>query len=117
MGILVMYDVGEEKSFLNVRRWLRQIEAQASPTVVKVLVGNKCDLTTETRVTTARGRALAEEFGMQFFEASARTGENVCESFEELTRQVKTRVEPVGDSGRVRLDEKAQARGGCCSKG
>ena len=30
-GGQVMYDVGEEKSFLNVRRWLRQIEAQVRP--------------------------------------------------------------------------------------
>ena len=53
MGILLVYDVTDERSFLNVANWIRNVEQYASPTVSKILVGNKCDME-EKRVTTSR---------------------------------------------------------------
>lgn len=43
MGILLVYDVTDERSFNNIRNWLRNVEQHASPNVNKILVGNKCD--------------------------------------------------------------------------
>ncbi len=34
----------------------------------QVLIGNKCDMNTEKAVDTTRGQALADEYGMKFFE-------------------------------------------------
>lgn len=36
MGILLIYDVGDESSFNNVRNWMRNIEQHASNNVNKV---------------------------------------------------------------------------------
>jgi Ras-related protein Rab-8A len=36
--------VTDEKSFANIRNWIRNIEQHASESVNKILVGNKCDL-------------------------------------------------------------------------
>lgn len=44
MGILMVYDVTDEASFNNIRNWMKNIEQHASDSVVKVLVGNKCDM-------------------------------------------------------------------------
>ena len=44
MGILLVYDVTDEASFSNIRNWMKNIEQHASDNVVKVLVGNKCDM-------------------------------------------------------------------------
>ncbi len=44
MGILLVYDVTDEKSFNNIRNWIKNIEQHASESVNKILVGNKCDL-------------------------------------------------------------------------
>jgi Ras-related protein Rab-8A len=115
MGILVLYDVGNETTFLNVRRWLRQIEAQAAPEVNKVLIGNKSDRTADRQVPEARGKQLAEEFGMSFFETSARTGANVDDAFDELTRQVKGRIEPARNTSRIRLGESNQPQQKGCN--
>ena len=81
MGILLVYDVSDEKSFENVRGWMRNIEMHASSNVNKILIGNKCDVSEEKRViSTARGQALADEFGIPFAETSAKSGVNVTEA-------------------------------------
>jgi Ras-related protein Rab-8A len=44
MGIILVYDVTDERSFLNIANWIRNVEQYASPNVNKILVGNKCDM-------------------------------------------------------------------------
>lgn len=45
---------------------------------LQVLVGNKCDMDESKRkVPFSRGQALADEFGIRFFETSAKTNSNV----------------------------------------
>ncbi len=46
-----------------------------------VLVGNKTDLKEKRVVTTEEGKTFAEENGMQFFESSALTGDNIDKIF------------------------------------
>lgn len=48
--------------------------------MAKVLVANKCDKPDKI-IETERGRKLAEEHGLSFFETSAKTGHNVAEVF------------------------------------
>ena len=56
MGILLTYDVTDERSFnsiygvifsppcIDIRNWIRNIEQHASEGVNKILIGNKCDM-------------------------------------------------------------------------
>ena len=89
MGIILAYDCTSEESFNNVRNWVRQIEMHASPQVEKLLIGNKCDLLDKKVIETEQGMALAKEFGMAFFETSARTGQNVNETFFHIATLIK----------------------------
>ena len=50
MGILLVYDVTDEKSFKNVGNWMKQIEQNAADNVNKILVANKCDVDPSERV-------------------------------------------------------------------
>lgn len=47
-----MYDCTDQESFNNVKQWLEEIERYACENVNKLLVGNKCDLTTKKVVDT-----------------------------------------------------------------
>lgn len=50
MGILLVYDVADAKTFHNVTNWMKQIEINALPDVNTILIGNKCDVEEEQRV-------------------------------------------------------------------
>ncbi|XP_008671601.1 ras-related protein RABE1c [Zea mays] len=93
MGILLVYDVTDESSFNNIRNWIRNIEQHASDNVNKILVGNKADMDESKRaVPTSRGQALADEYGIKFFETSAKTNLNVEQVFFSIARDIKQRL-------------------------
>ena len=51
-------------------------------------MGNKSDLEEEREVSTQEGKQLANEWGVKFIETSAKTSQNVQESFFELLRSI-----------------------------
>lgn len=92
MGILLVYDVTDETSFQNIRNWIRNIEQHAADNVDKILVGNKCDMIHEKVVETKRGQELADDYGIQYFETSAKSNVNVLESFTSIAKDIKQRL-------------------------
>jgi len=92
MGILLVYDVTDEKSFNNIRNWIRNIEQHATESVNKILIGNKCDMVEKKVVDSARGKALADEYGIKFLETSAKNSINVEEAFITLAKDIKKRL-------------------------
>ena len=92
MGILLVYDVTDERSFANVKTWMKQIEQHASENVNRVLIGNKCDAApADRRVTLEQGKKLAEEYGIKFFETSAKEKINVDEAFLTIAKDIVQR--------------------------
>ena len=87
MGIILVYDCTEEKSFSNISNWMKQIEQHASKDVAKVLVGNKADKEDKV-IDTETGKQLADEYGLDFFETSAKTGLNIAELFDSIARTI-----------------------------
>ena len=97
MGILLTYDVTDEQSFDNVRNWMRNIEQHATENVCKILVGNKSDVPEEKRrVSAARGKAMADEFGIPFFETSAKAGFQVEDAFFSIARDCVSKIKAEG---------------------
>ena len=84
-AILLVYNITDESSFLAVNDWIKEIKKyEVNPIIV--LVGQKCDL--ENRIISEeRGRELANELGVEFFEISAKTGYNVEELFNYIIQQ------------------------------
>ncbi|SPO28546.1 probable SEC4-like Rab/GTPase [Ustilago trichophora] len=126
MGILLVFDVTDQKSFENVRTWHANIEQHASEGVSKILIGNKSDWEEKRAVTTEQGEELAKELGIPYIETSAKSNSNVEEAFFNLAREVKTRLidtaavtqaSPAAASGNVNVNSapKTGAAGGCCS--
>merc|ERR1712157_217327 len=98
-GILLVYDVTDRRSFESIRNWISQIQQHADVHVNKILVGNKCDMTDEKVVSTEEGQKLAKEFGIDFWEASAKNDINVEDSFICIARGVKDRLIADGSGG------------------
>eukprot|EP00013_Stygamoeba_regulata_P000273 CAMPEP_0177636530 /NCGR_PEP_ID=MMETSP0447-20121125/4488_1 /TAXON_ID=0 /ORGANISM="Stygamoeba regulata, Strain BSH-02190019" /LENGTH=218 /DNA_ID=CAMNT_0019138399 /DNA_START=226 /DNA_END=882 /DNA_ORIENTATION=- len=131
MGILLVYDVTEERSFGNIRNWIRNIEQHATDSVNKILIGNKCDMVEKAVVKAERGKALADEYGIKFLETSAKNNINVDEAFITLAKDIKERMidqpnEP-NQAGKKGADDDApvdlrrdpappkKKEGGCCA--
>lgn len=95
MGILVVYDVTDERSFGNVRNWVRNVEQYASEGVTMLLVGNKCDAAEKRVVSRERGEALAQELRIKHIETSAKAAINVDEAFTMLAQDIFTRLESI----------------------
>jgi len=109
----------------DIRKWLSDVQAFADSKVNIVLIGNKCDLVDAKVIDADAGRALAREFGIEFFEASAKTDFQVQEAFGGLANQVCERLvmgreqkknTDLGDQGeRVRftVDRKGKTKCAC----
>lgn len=73
--IFIIYDVSSKESFSNLGTWINFIKQVNTDNSMMVLCGNKTDL--GRNVTTQEGQTLANKEQMVFFEASAKSGENV----------------------------------------
>ncbi len=87
-GILLLYDVTKINSFENIREWIQNIKEEVYEKAIIFLIGNKIDKTGERKITTEQGKNLAAEYNMPFFEASAKSGENVEEVFKALYKKI-----------------------------
>ena len=123
-GIFVVYDISDTESFKNINNWLIEIEKNANKNVYKILVGNKCDLEDKRTVSYQQGKELAETYGMQFIETSAKSNTNVDEAFQLLGREVmkmslNDKEKNFGNKNKMKLDKKTedivfQQKQGCC---
>nr|XP_022309352.1 ras-related protein Rab-8A-like isoform X2 [Crassostrea virginica] len=108
MGIMLVYDITNEKSFENIRNWIRNIEEHASQDVDKMILGNKCDMNDKRVVSKEKGESLAIEHGIKFMETSAKASINVEEAFFTLARDIKAKMDRklfVADNPGVSFDD------------
>lgn len=93
MGIMLVYDITNEKSFDNIQNWIRNIEEHASADVEKMILGNKCDVNDKRQVSKERGEKLALDYGIRFMETSAKANINVENAFFTLARDIKAEMD------------------------
>ena len=98
-GILLIYDITSTPTYENVRNWISQIKEEASPHVVIYIVGNKIDLVNSRKVKTEDGQKLADEFKLNFFESSAKSGENINEIFDSLVNKIDDVYSKIEETG------------------
>uniref|UniRef100_A0A672ZRY3 Ras-related protein ORAB-1-like n=1 Tax=Sphaeramia orbicularis TaxID=375764 RepID=A0A672ZRY3_9TELE len=121
-GIIVVYDVTDQESFNNVKQWLQEIDRYASENVNKLLVGNKCDLTTKKVVDYTTAKEFADSLGIPFLETSAKNATNVEQAFMTMAAEIKKRMGPGATAGggekpNVKLTPGTTVKpssGGCC---
>ncbi|XP_059825774.1 ras and EF-hand domain-containing protein homolog isoform X1 [Hypanus sabinus] len=124
-GVLLLYDVTCERSFLNVREWVDMIEGSTTETIPIMLVGNKVDLRKgamqegQKCIPTSYGEKLAMTYNVLFCETSAREGANIIEAVLHLAREVRKKgdrmkVDSVTNLSSMQLNKKPSMRS-CCT--
>ncbi|KAM3279439.1 hypothetical protein ACQJBY_046663 [Aegilops geniculata] len=114
---LQIWDTAGQERFrtitTDIRNWIKNIEQHASDNVSKILVGNKADMDESKRaVPTSKGQALADEYGIQFFEASAKTNMNVEQVFFSIARDIKQRLSEAdskNEGGTIKINTEGDA--------
>ena len=91
-GFILVYDVTNEESFKNLKQWMVEIDKYGSETVNKLMVGNKCDLTTIKVVDYSTAKEYANQLGIPFLEASAKNKTNVQQAFLTMAEEIKHRM-------------------------
>uniref|UniRef100_UPI00398E882B ras and EF-hand domain-containing protein homolog isoform X2 n=1 Tax=Pristiophorus japonicus TaxID=55135 RepID=UPI00398E882B len=126
-GVLLLYDVTCEKSFLNVREWVDMIEDSTNENIPIMLVGNKADLRNgamkerQKSVPTSYGEKLAMTYNVLFCETSAKDGSNIIEAVLHLAREVRKKVDEGTDMDSVtslsstHLNKKLRMKSCCTS--
>ncbi len=87
-GILLVFDVTEKESFESLNNWLIEIEKNANKNVVKILIGNKCDLEDKRVISYSQAKDFADSNGLNYVETSAKTNNNVTEAFSEIGKEL-----------------------------
>ena len=116
-GIILIYDVTSLQTYDNIKSWISQIREEASPNIVIYIVGNKIDMNEERKVKTEEGEKLAEEFGFPFSEASAKSGINVNEIFEDIVERIDKTYSKKGtddDGTKTNKLSKGKNKQNCC---
>jgi small GTP-binding protein len=90
-GVLLVYDISERQSFLNIENWMQSIK-ENSDGLPTILIGNKSDLNDERKVSFEEGNQKAQEFGCPFYETSCKNGDNVNKCFIELAELVYEKI-------------------------
>lgn len=93
-GIMFTYSVEARETFENIERWMKHVKQHASEDICMILIGNKSD-TPNREVLYEEGKSLADSYGMQFFETSAKNNLNVQEAFKCLVKEVMEKLKRI----------------------
>ena len=113
-GILVVFDIANMDSFSHTESWIESIR-DANTDIDIILIGNKADL--PRQVPKEEAQALADKFGVRYYETSAKENENVAKAFEDLAEIAYRRVISTPQKNETKKLEKIEGtekKKGCC---
>ena len=90
-GCFIVYDITSEISFENVEKWYEEIRKSAEKEISVILVGNKCDLENERKVSIEMGQSKAKNLNCPFFETSALNNTNIVTAFQSISENIYNR--------------------------
>ena len=87
--IIIVFSLESSDSFYKVNKWIEKIQNNKAEDSIIVLIGNKSDLNNSRKIS----KELIEDFCKKndienYFETSAKTGENVHELFRSILKQL-----------------------------
>ncbi|RXM33699.1 Ras-related protein Rab-33B [Acipenser ruthenus] len=72
-AIVFVYDITKLSTFESLPDWIEECARHSvSPSVPRIMVGNKCDLTDTCQISTSCAQRLADNYNLPLFETSAK---------------------------------------------
>ena len=112
-GVMLVYDVTNSETYENLKFWLQSIKNNISSDMGDlpiIIIGNKIDLE-EREVQFKEAEKFWKEQGYQYFETSAKTGENIDNTIKTLVKMVvnvkegKKKEENLENNNNIVLDK------------
>ena len=86
-GVILTFDISMRESFDLIKSWIEEIETNINVNNIgKILLGNKCDLEKQRKISENEGESLALNIKCKYMEVSAKTGKNITEALEEIAK-------------------------------
>ena len=86
-GIIILYDITNKETFLNVSNWIKLIQ-ETNNSILYVLAGNKCDLQNERKVDENEAKKFSKENNIDFLETSAKMNINIFECINNFVKKI-----------------------------
>jgi small GTP-binding protein len=90
--IIIVFDLTNYNSFLNLRNWIETISVYESNDIVKVIVGNKCDLEKEKKVNFNEAIDFCKKNNAIYIETSAKENINIDNIFSNVVEIIDVKV-------------------------
>ena len=92
-GVVLVFDVTNEKSFKNITDWLETIKDNfKNPSIV--LFGNKVDIDqSKWKVSEEQAEELAKKMNLTYFATSAKTKQGLDEGFSYIANEIYEKIE------------------------
>ena len=88
LGAGIVFDITDKKTFDNLDEYIQKInEVNDKKKIPLIIIGNKCELQLERKVSKEEAILYAEINRMKYFEVSSNTGEGVKECIDYLIEQ------------------------------
>ena len=114
-GFVLVYSIVVRQTFDSMVDFYDQVlRVTDTDSMPMVLLGNKCDLDTERKVSKEEGQELANNFQCLFYETSAKSRVNVDEAFYALVkRMIGGKSKSAADDTDEPVAAKKKKKGGC----
>lgn len=91
-GVLIFFDLTDMASFIDVKQWLQEVDRLACENVNKMVIGIKCDLTSDIEVDYQTARQFCDSLKITYFECSPKYGINIDEIFFQMASNIRRRI-------------------------
>ena len=92
-GIVIIFDISNETSFINLKSWMNDIKEECSADIPMILVGNKLDLEDKRVIDKERAMEFAKNKKLEYIETSSKTGENINKALSLIIEKIYQRAD------------------------
>ncbi|EGR28843.1 ras oncogene family protein, putative [Ichthyophthirius multifiliis] len=105
---ILVFDLNDIQSLIDVKYWLRELRIQCGKDVIKILVGNKCDLE-YNEPDQEIIQQYCKEYEMEYIKTSAVMNINIQELFRNLSQKIYEKFKDgINSERKIKLNQEFQ---------